>query len=73
MHCKGHQKGNTKQEMGNRLADLEAKKVTEKEQVQTLALTPDGKPITWGTNIPYSKENLTGSKCSVEKQLLHYF
>ncbi|XP_040979558.1 uncharacterized protein LOC115342139 isoform X2 [Aquila chrysaetos chrysaetos] len=32
MHCKGHQKGETEQERGNRLADQEAKRVAEQGQ-----------------------------------------
>lgn len=40
------------------MADLKAKKAAEKEQVQAFALIPDSKPITWDTNIPYSKEDI---------------
>lgn len=42
MHCKGHQKDNTDQEIGNKLTDSEAGKAAEKGKVMT-ALIPDGK------------------------------
>ncbi|KAK4820003.1 hypothetical protein QYF61_017382 [Mycteria americana] len=37
MHCKGHQKGNTDREVGNKLADYEARQAAEQ-----------GQPIPWG-------------------------
>ncbi|XP_054703691.1 uncharacterized protein LOC129215097 isoform X1 [Grus americana] len=42
MPCKGHQKGNTDQEIGSKLADSEARKTAEKGKVMA-ALIPDGK------------------------------
>ncbi|XP_059687384.1 LOW QUALITY PROTEIN: uncharacterized protein LOC132319767 [Gavia stellata] len=39
MHCKGHQKGNTAQEVGNKLADYEAKRAA--EQGEVLSLVPE--------------------------------
>lgn len=56
MHCRGHQKGNTDPEIGNRLADSEAKRVTEEAQV--CALIPDGKPMNLDQPPRYSKEDL---------------
>ncbi|XP_068005860.1 protein NYNRIN-like [Melanerpes formicivorus] len=44
MHCKAHQKGNTGQERGNRLADETAKRVArEGRKVSEFVLIPDGK------------------------------
>ncbi|XP_054028506.1 uncharacterized protein LOC128898475 [Dryobates pubescens] len=44
MHCKAHQKGNTGQERGNRLADEPAKRVArEGRKVSEFVLIPDGK------------------------------
>lgn len=56
MHCRGHQKGNTDQEIGNRLADGEAKRVA--EQAEIGALIPDSKPINLEQAPKYSKEDL---------------
>jgi len=39
VHCRGHMKGNTDQERGNRLADFEAKQAAERMQ-DILALVP---------------------------------
>ena len=43
MHCQGHQKGNSDFEIGNRLADQEAKQAAEITEVKALSLIPDGK------------------------------
>ncbi|XP_074911884.1 uncharacterized protein LOC142043934 isoform X2 [Buteo buteo] len=43
MHCRGHQKGNTDPEIGNRLADYEARRVAEEVKTEALSLIPDGK------------------------------
>lgn len=43
MHCWGHQKGNADFEIGNRLADQEAKRAAEIAEVKVLSLIPDGK------------------------------
>ncbi|XP_074898255.1 LOW QUALITY PROTEIN: syncytin-2-like [Buteo buteo] len=43
MHCRGHQKGNTDSEIGNRLADYEARQVVEEVEAEALSLIPDGK------------------------------
>ena len=43
MHCKAHQKGDTAQEMGNAMADREAKRVAEKSELGVQSLVPDGK------------------------------
>ncbi|XP_069724114.1 protein NYNRIN-like [Phaenicophaeus curvirostris] len=56
MHCRGHQKGNTDPEVGNRLADNEAKRVAEEAQV--CALIPGGKPMNFEQPPKYSKEDL---------------
>ena len=60
MHCRGHQKGNTDTEIGNRLADYEAKRVAGEVKTETLSLIPDGKIQTVSTNRKpnYSKEDL---------------
>ncbi|XP_049649628.1 protein NYNRIN-like [Accipiter gentilis] len=60
MHCRGHQKGNTDPEIGNRLADYEARRVAEEVEAETLSLIPDGKIQTVSTNQKpnYSKEDL---------------
>ncbi|NXW52150.1 POL3 protein, partial [Nyctiprogne leucopyga] len=60
MHCKGHQKGDTDPEIGNRLADYEARQVAEKAVSTELSLIPDGKLQTVSNNpVPhYSKEDL---------------
>ena len=42
MHCRGHPKGDTDQERGNRLADSEAKQAAERMQ-GILALIPDNR------------------------------
>ncbi|KAF1561587.1 hypothetical protein FQV10_0002248, partial [Eudyptes schlegeli] len=42
MHCRAHQKGVTTQELGNAMADKEAKKVAEMGQVEVHPLIPDG-------------------------------
>ncbi|NXU46847.1 POL3 protein, partial [Drymodes brunneopygia] len=57
MHCRGHQKGNTDQEIGNRLADQEAKRAAEQE-IEIGSLIPDGKPVNFNENPEYSKEDL---------------
>ncbi|XP_049649674.1 uncharacterized protein LOC126035289 [Accipiter gentilis] len=59
MHCRGHQKGNTDSEIGNRLADYEARRVAESGE-KVLSLIPDGKIQTVSTNQKpiYSKEDL---------------
>ncbi|XP_035169454.1 uncharacterized protein LOC118158885 [Oxyura jamaicensis] len=43
MHCRGHQKGNADFEIGNRLADQEAKQVAGLTEVKASSLIPDGK------------------------------
>nr|XP_038025432.1 uncharacterized protein LOC119714306 [Anas platyrhynchos] len=60
MHCRGHQRGSTDFEIGNRLADKEARKAAERGQVEVLALIPDGKIQTLekGQAPKYSKEDL---------------
>ncbi|KAK4821301.1 hypothetical protein QYF61_018051 [Mycteria americana] len=40
MHCKGHQKGNTDREVGNKLADYEARQAAEQGD-ETLSLIPE--------------------------------
>ena len=42
MHCRGHLKGNTDQEKGNRFADYEAKQAVERMQ-KILTLIPDNR------------------------------
>ncbi|KAF1550941.1 UNVERIFIED_CONTAM: hypothetical protein FQV16_0000825, partial [Eudyptes robustus] len=42
MHCRAHQKGTTTQELGNAMADQEAKRVAETGQVEVQSLIPDG-------------------------------
>nr|XP_009921610.1 PREDICTED: protein NYNRIN-like [Haliaeetus albicilla] len=60
MHCRGHQKGNTDSEIGNRLADYEARRVAEEVEAEALSLMPDSKIQTVSTNQKpnYSKEDL---------------
>ncbi|XP_032063100.1 uncharacterized protein LOC116501622, partial [Aythya fuligula] len=60
MHCRGHQRGSTDSEIGNRLADKEARRVAERGQVEVLALIPDGKiqALEKGQAPKYSKEDL---------------
>eukprot|EP00075_Anas_platyrhynchos_P014162 XP_027303415.1 LOW QUALITY PROTEIN: uncharacterized protein LOC113840872 [Anas platyrhynchos] len=60
MHCRGHQRGSTDFEIGNRLADKEARRAAERGQVEVLALIPDGKIQTLekGQAPKYSKEDL---------------
>lgn len=60
MHCRGHQRGSTDFEIGNRLADKEARRASERGQVEVLALIPDGKIQTLekGQAPKYSKEDL---------------
>jgi len=43
MHCKVHQKGDTTQELGNAMADCEAKRVPEKNELGVQSLVQDGK------------------------------
>lgn len=59
MHCRGHQKGNTDSEIGNRLSDYEARRVAESGE-KVLSLVPDGRIHTVSTNQKpiYSKEDL---------------
>ncbi|KAF1538585.1 hypothetical protein FQV10_0009519, partial [Eudyptes schlegeli] len=42
MHRRAHQKGVTAQELGNAMADKEAKRVAEMGQVEVHPLIPDG-------------------------------
>jgi len=56
MHCRGHQKGNTEQELGNKLTDQEAKRAAERDSIKTLALVPDGKLVDTEMEFKYSKE-----------------
>jgi len=58
MHCRGHQKDNTEQEPGNKLADQEVKRAAERDSVKTLALVPDGKLTDTEMEFKYSKENI---------------
>lgn len=60
MHCRGHQRGSTDFEIGNRLADKEARRASERGQVEVLALIPDGKiqMLEKGQAPKYSKEDL---------------
>ena len=39
MHCKGHQRGNTDREVGNKLADYEARRAA--EQGEVLSIIPE--------------------------------
>lgn len=57
-HCKGHQKGETAQERGNRLASQEAKRVTEQGQgtVTIQPLIPEGQ-IKFNSGDSYSKKD----------------
>ncbi|XP_010560459.1 PREDICTED: uncharacterized protein LOC104828476 [Haliaeetus leucocephalus] len=60
MHCRGHQKGNTEQEIGNKLADHEAKQAAEQAEARTLTLIPDGKLQTLNLeseSVNYSEED----------------
>jgi len=43
MHCKVHEKGDFTQEMGNTMADCEAKRVPEKSELGVQSLVPDSK------------------------------
>ncbi|KAK4811194.1 hypothetical protein QYF61_019825, partial [Mycteria americana] len=56
MHCRGHLKGNTDQEKGNRLADYEAKQAAERMQ-KILTLIPDNRSRSLGDqeNVEYSR------------------
>jgi len=56
MHCRGHLKGNTDQERGNRLADSEANQAAERMQ-EILALIPDNRNrnLSDQENVEYSK------------------
>ncbi|XP_035169446.1 uncharacterized protein LOC118158872 [Oxyura jamaicensis] len=60
MHCRGHQKGNADFEIGNRLADQEAKRVAGLTDVKASSLIPDGKVQTIYINQKpnYTKEDL---------------
>ncbi|XP_072717160.1 uncharacterized protein [Ciconia boyciana] len=55
-HCRGHLKGNTDQEKGNRLADYEAKQAAERMQ-KILTLIPDNRSRSLGDheNVEYSR------------------
>ncbi|XP_061873043.1 protein NYNRIN-like isoform X1 [Colius striatus] len=56
MHCKAHQKGTTAQEVGNSMADWEARRAAERGTAEIQSLIPDGKiPINQIPN--YSKED----------------
>lgn len=48
IHCRGHQKGTADFEVGNRLADQEAKRVAGLAEAEALTLIPDGKIQTLG-------------------------
>ena len=56
MHCRGHLKGDTDQERGNRLADSEANQAAERMQ-EILALIPDNRNrnLSDQENVEYSK------------------
>ncbi|KAK4810474.1 LOW QUALITY PROTEIN: hypothetical protein QYF61_004254 [Mycteria americana] len=56
MHCRGHLKGNTDQEKGNRLADYEAKQAAETMQ-KILTLIPGNRSRSLGDqeNVEYSR------------------
>ena len=59
-HCKGHQKGNTVQETGNKIVDQVAEQAAEGKEIGELTLIPDGKlQITELESEPvnYSKED----------------
>ena len=43
MHYKAHQRGNSTHELGNAMADREAKRVAEKGEIEVQSLVPDGK------------------------------
>ncbi|NXD88926.1 POL5 protein, partial [Halcyon senegalensis] len=60
MHCRGHQRGNADPEIGNRLADREAKRIAEEAPVEALPLIPDGKVQTINIDQKpnYTKEDL---------------
>jgi len=58
MHCRGHQKGNTEQELENKLADQEDKRAAERNSIKTLALVSDGKLIDTEMEFKYSKEDM---------------
>ncbi|XP_035168414.1 protein NYNRIN-like [Oxyura jamaicensis] len=60
MHCRGHQKGNADFEIGNRLADQEAKQVAGLTEVKASSLIQDGKVQTIYINQKpnYTKEDL---------------
>ncbi|XP_061221105.1 uncharacterized protein LOC133218564 [Neopsephotus bourkii] len=55
MYCKGHQQGDSDQEIGNNLADFEAKRAA--EQFQIMSLIPDGKLTIEKSKPRYSKED----------------
>ncbi|XP_051497575.1 uncharacterized protein LOC127395146 [Apus apus] len=55
MHCKGHQKGNTAQGVGNKLADYEAKRAAERGEV--LSLIPE-KTLTLPDSVDYDERDL---------------
>ncbi|KAK4822132.1 hypothetical protein QYF61_010255 [Mycteria americana] len=62
MHCRGHLKGNTDQEKGNRLADYEAKQAAERMQ-KILTLIPDNRSRSLG-----DQENV--EYCRADKELI---
>lgn len=55
MHCRGHRRGDSDPEVGNRLADGEAKRAAEGAMIQ--ALIPDGAPIGSELTPKYSRED----------------
>ena len=60
MHCRGHQKGNTEQEIGINLADNEARRVAEETEIEIAALIPNNKPETLDLkpeHIKYSRDD----------------
>ena len=54
MHCKGHQKGNTDREVGNKLADYEARRAA--EQGEVLSVNPE-KSLPLPETTEYDKKN----------------
>lgn len=57
MHCKGHQKGETEHERGNRLADQAAERVVEQSNAEIQALIPEGK-VHYDSNVSYTQKGL---------------
>lgn len=56
MHCKAHQRGESPNEVGNALADREAKRAAEEDPVEVHPLIPDSKIHTDGEP-KYSRED----------------